>query len=150
MSALVNKRKRCKRSAFLAAYAECGVVSRAAKAAGVERSKHYGWLKSDPAYLAAFEEAHAHAVELLESEARRRAIEGWEEPVFHEGAVCGHKRKYSDTLLIFMLKGALPEKYRERPEFVSASEVKNQQINIYLPANGREAIEFTDGKRSED
>lgn len=42
-----------------------------------------------------------------------RALEGWEEPVFHLGVATGTIRKYSDTLTIFLLKGAKPEKYRE-------------------------------------
>lgn len=129
-----------KKAAMLAAYAECGVVSRAAKAADVGRTTHYEWLLNDENYAAAFEEAHKYAIEAMEAEARRRAIEGWDEPVFHEGHVCGHKRKFSDTLLIFMLKGALPEKYREQITSEDAARVTNQQINIYLPANGREAI----------
>ena len=43
-------------------------------------------------------------VERLETEAQRRAVEGWDEPVFHEGREVGKKRRYSDTLLIFTLK----------------------------------------------
>jgi hypothetical protein len=114
--ALVDKSGHPKKAALLAAYAECGVVSRACTAAEVGRATHYLWLKEDPEYAAAFCDAHQYAIESMEAEARRRAIEGWDEPVFHEGSVCGHKRKFSDTLLIFMLKGAAPEKYRERTE----------------------------------
>lgn len=43
----------------------------------------------------------------------RRAREGVDEPVFYQGDECGSVRKYSDTLAIFLLKGAMPEKYRE-------------------------------------
>jgi hypothetical protein len=43
-------------------------------------------------------------VELLETEMRRRALVGWDEPVFHAGKVVGHVRKFSDALLIFALK----------------------------------------------
>ena len=35
------------------------------------------------------------------------------EPVFYHGQVCGTVRKYSDTLLIFLLKGARPDKFRD-------------------------------------
>lgn len=101
---------------MLAAYAECGIVSAACKAAEVGRTAHYEWLKSDQDYAAAFAEAHTTAVESMEREARRRAMEGWEEPVFYKGDECGYVRKFSDTLLIFMLKGANPETYRERFE----------------------------------
>lgn len=52
--------------------------------------------------------------ELLEAEAVRRAYEGVDEPVFYQGSECGEVRKYSDTLLMFLLKGMMPNKYRER------------------------------------
>lgn len=102
-----------KQAAFLAAYAEVGNVTRAAELAKVPRSMHYEWMK-DPEYAEAFQAAEQQACDRLEQEARRRALEGVEEPVFHRGEQCGVVRKYSDTLLIFLLKGAMPEKYKDR------------------------------------
>lgn len=116
MATEANNLEHPKKAAFLAAYARCGIVSRACRAAEVGRTTHYEWVKTDPEYKAALENARHEAIEVLEAEAIRRAKKGWLEPVFHEGVVCGHKRKFSDTLLIFMLKGAAPEKYRERVE----------------------------------
>jgi hypothetical protein len=92
----------------------------------------------DPAYKAAFEAAHQIAIAVLEDEAIRRAVEGVEEPVVYKGEfsflpkvdengvvildeegrpIRGKPltvRKYSDQLLQFLLRGAKPEKYRER------------------------------------
>src|SRR5205807_601275 len=53
--------------------------------------------------------ANAH----IEAEIRRRAMEGWDEPVYQQGARVGTVRKYSDTLLIFYAKRRMPE-YREK------------------------------------
>jgi hypothetical protein len=103
-----------KKAAFLEAYSKLGTITHAAKAAGVPRSSHYEWLQTDPEYRKAYDDAEQQAIEGLEREARRRAIEGTEEPVFHQGQIVGGVRKYSDTLLIFLLKGARPERYRER------------------------------------
>jgi hypothetical protein len=36
--------------------------------------------------------------------------------VFYQGIQTATVRKYSDTLLIFLLKGRKPERYRERVE----------------------------------
>lgn len=102
-----------KQAAFLAAYAEVGNVTQAAEISKVARRNHYNWL-SDPEYAEAFQAAEQQACDRLEQEARRRAVEGVEEPVFHRGEKCGVVRKYSDTLLIFLLKGAMPEKYKDR------------------------------------
>lgn len=111
-----------KRKAFLAAYAQTGNISVAAKIANVGRRDHYRWL-DDARYEKAFNDAHEEACDRLEAEARRRAVQGVEEPVYGKlpgkatgtGQV-GTIRKFSDTLLIFLLKGARPEIYRERFE----------------------------------
>ena len=45
----------------------------------------------------------------------RRAVEGVEEPAgWYKGEPGGMVRRYSDTLLIFKLKGELPQKYADR------------------------------------
>jgi len=106
--------RRIKKEAFLTAFSECGIITLAAEAAGIARSTHYRWLEEDPDYPALFMAAAEQAGERLEQEARRRAVEGVEETVYYQGKPCGTVTKYSDTLLIFMLKGAKPEKYQER------------------------------------
>jgi hypothetical protein len=109
--------RQLKRRAFLVAYSECGNVVRAAEAAGVHRSSHFHWVKSDEAYANAFREAESMAGSLLEAEARRRAAEGIDKPIYYRGQRIDTVREYSDTLLIFLLKGALPHKYREQWDF---------------------------------
>ena len=103
-----------KKRAFLAAYAECGTVTHAAEIAGITRRMVQYWKKDDPEFAEAFRVAEEKAADRLEQEARRRAIEGVPEPVFHQGKVVGTVKKYSDTLLIFLLNGMRPEKYRKR------------------------------------
>ena len=120
----LSKSKHIKRDAFLTAYAEVGTVTHAAELAGVSRNAHYMWMQDDPEYPEKFREAEKQACEVLEKEIRRRAVEGVDEPVFHKGEQCGTVRKYSDTLLIFAAKGAMPEKYRE-----------NAKLEIDLKAN---------------
>ena len=106
-----------KKKAFLAAFRKTGNVRLACEAAEVGRSSHYRWLETDAAYEEAFELAKEDAADILEAEAKRRAIEGVLEPVgFYKGEPGGHVRRYSDTLLIFLLKGLRPEVYRERVE----------------------------------
>ena len=109
-----------KKRAFLAAYAKCGTVTHAAEAAGIDRSSHTHWMHSDPEYVQAFELAKQMAIESLEAEARRRATLGVDDPVFYQGEVVGHRKVYSDNLLMFLLKGAAPAKYRERAEITGA------------------------------
>jgi len=101
-----------KQRVFLDIFAQAGSVSLAAKKAEIGRRTHYDWLEQ-PAYKAAFEDATEDAAEALEREARRRAMLGTVRPVYYKGKPCGELREYSDVLLIFLLKGLKPEKYRE-------------------------------------
>ncbi len=120
-----------KKRAFLAAFRETASVSRAATMAGIRRGTHYDWLK-DEAYAASFRIAQERAIQSLEDEAVRRAYEGIEEPVFQAGRQVGVVRKYSDTLLIFLLKGLRPQKYKDRIAAEHSGEAGGQPIVIQI------------------
>lgn len=107
---------RVKQAEFLKVFAEVGTISMAAETCQMSRTNHYRWMEDDPEYPHAFEEAKKIAVDRLVSEARRRALEGVEEPVYYQGKQVGGVVKYSDGLLMFLIKGEMPEKYRERYE----------------------------------
>jgi len=111
-----DKKQHLKKRAFLKALAQVGSITKAAELAKVDRSSHYRWLKEDSGgeYENAVNDALDEASDHLEDEARRRAIEGVEEPVFYQGEVVGSVRKFSDTLLMFLLKGNRPGKYKDR------------------------------------
>jgi hypothetical protein len=81
---------------FLDTYAQTGSMTAAAKAAKISLAVHHRRLETDPAYRKAFEGAQEQAVDLLEEEAFRRALEG------------------SDQLLMFLLRAWRPERYQER------------------------------------
>ena len=135
MALLAKQVSAAKKKKFLACLKSTGNISEAARFAKVNRLTPYNWREADPAFAKAWEEALDEYADRLEKEADRRAVEGWLEPVFYEGEECGHKRKFSDTLLIFRLKALRPEKYRERVE----TEVKGLNITAYLgnpPADG--------------
>ena len=106
--------RQLKQAAFLAAFAEHATVTAAAMAAHVGRRTHYDWLEADEEYAARFKEAEEAVTEALEAEARRRAQFRVEEPVHYQGERVDTIRRYSDTLLIFLLKARRPETYRER------------------------------------
>ena len=108
--------KKKRQDAFLKEYKLCATITHAAEIALISRRTHYVWIEKDPTYAERFEEAKVEATDALVSEARRRAIQGVEEPILYKGEVVKIIKKYSDTLLIFLLKGALPEVYRERHE----------------------------------
>jgi hypothetical protein len=103
-----------KRREFLAALAECGNVSESAETAAVCRRAIYRLREDDEEFREHWRRALEIGTEGLEDEARRRAYRGVEEPVYQGGVLVGKVQKYSDTLLIFLLKGAKPEVYKDR------------------------------------
>ncbi len=103
------------KKAFLEAFRRSGNITLAARCVRVSRRSHYRWLSRDSGYGQAFEIARVEAADLLEDEARRRAVEGVEEPVgWYKGEPGGVVRRYSDTLLIFLMKALMPEVYGNR------------------------------------
>lgn len=118
--------------AFLAAYAEIGNVTRAAALAGISREAHYDWKAEDEDYARAFERAKLLAGDALVDEMRRRGVDGVDEPKFFMGRVCGHVKKYSDTLLLALVKVAKPE-FRDHGRLeVSGPEGKPLQVEVDL------------------
>lgn len=105
-----------KEKAFLTALSQTCNVQEACSVAGIARNSAYLWRKDDEQFAAKWNEARETGGDALEDEAVRRAKVGVEEPVYYQGAVCGTVRKYSDVLLIFLLKGAKPHKYADRQE----------------------------------
>jgi hypothetical protein len=101
---------------FLREFAQCGNVLRSAQAVKVGRRTVYVWLEDDEEFKKLYDQAHEDALDQLEEEARRRAVDGVLEPVYQGGVRVGLIRKYSDTLLITLLKGKRPETFRERFE----------------------------------
>ena len=88
---------------------------RSAQKVGVGRRTVYEWL-ADEQFKALYNEAHEDALDQLEEEARRRAVDGVLKPVYQRGRLVGRIREYSDTLLITLLKGKRPDTFRERFE----------------------------------
>lgn len=103
-----------KRTRFLEVLATTANVSRAAADIEMARTYMYEVRSEDPLFEKAWDKAVRLGTHALEDEAARRASEGWDEPVFYQGVQTGLVRKFSDTLLIFLLKARDPEKYSER------------------------------------
>lgn len=102
--------------AFLSAYAQTANITKAAAAAKIDRAMHYRWLDQFPKYQRAFLEAERQAGDFIEGEAVRRATEGVLELVFYQGEPCGTVRRYSDGVMMTLLRGFKPQKYSNKTE----------------------------------
>lgn len=74
-----------KLTAFCAALAETCNVGRAAAAVGISRYGAYKWRKEIPAFAEAWDDAMKAGVLALEDEAHRRAFDGVDDPLTHQG-----------------------------------------------------------------
>jgi len=90
---------------FLKELSKCGLPSHAAKKVRIPLILFLKEREENPNFALAWEAAMEHAIDALELEARRRAVEGIEVPVFYKGEQVATKREYSDQLLMFLLKG---------------------------------------------
>lgn len=126
--------KHRKKRAFLIAFVVQGTVLKAAETAGVKRTIHYHWLKTDPEYAAAFEEAEKLSADLLADEAFRRAVKGVQRPIYQGKELVGYETVYSDTLLIFLAKARNRPKYDDR---AAASQPPTVNIKVTLPPEFR-------------
>lgn len=93
-----HQKKTAHQQAFLAALARTGTISAAARKVGIPREVVYDW-REDEGFIEKFQAAKDEFAEYLEALALAR-VEAAEKP--------------SDTMLIFMMKGAMPEKYKDR------------------------------------
>lgn len=102
---------------FLVALRNCGNVRASAQAAKVSRATVYEAREAEPLFAALWDEAREEAVELLEAVCRRRAIKG------------------SDILMMFLLKAARPDVYREQRD-INVKGQLNQEIVVDLVSIG--------------
>lgn len=105
--------RRLKKAEFLFAYPECFTVISTCKKIGISRSQYLTWVKEDAQFAADYNQAKEAAIELLESEARRRAYNGVTTTRYTKSGEPYDYTEYSDTLMIFLLKAANPQKYRD-------------------------------------
>lgn len=126
-----------KREEFFKHLRATGIVSRSAAACGVSEKTVYEWRGSDQDFAQKFDAMKQAATDDLLVEARERATTGCPKlkthngklvmvPVIADGQIVLRDGEpvlqplieydKSDTLLIFLLKGLMPETFRERVE----------------------------------
>lgn len=105
-----TKRRKAK---LLKLMAVDGNVGTSCAAVGIARVTLYRHLDSDTEFAAAYAEARETAADVLEAEAYRRAVEGVPEPVYQGGREVGAVQRYSDVLLMLLLRSNRPSKFRE-------------------------------------
>src|SRR5829696_4601355 len=106
-------------------------VSASARGVGISKQAAYKAREKDEEFREAWEDALDEATDALEAEARRRALEGVREPVFYQGKEVGYIPRYSDTLLIFLIKGRRREVFGDKVDHTSSGkEIKSFTLDL--------------------
>jgi hypothetical protein len=152
------KLNNARRQVFLRALAETGNVAAAVEIAGTSRSRVYDLRKADPLFAVAWGEAEESAADALEAEARRRAVDGVPEPLVSAGKLVRDDdgqpiavRRYSDHLLLALLKARRPPRHErtvrfQLPALQSAADAASAMAAITA---GVAAGEVTPGEAAE-
>lgn len=117
-------------SRFIRALGDLGSPAAAAREAEINVRTAYARRRQNEAFREAWDEAIDRCTDLMEAEAKRRAVDGWDDPVYSGGQRIGMIRRYSDQLLMFLLKANRPEKYRDNYDITKLA----RQINAIANA----------------
>lgn len=90
-----------KLTAFCAALAETAQVTKACAAVGISRYTAYKWRKEDPEFAIRWDEAMKAALLGLEDEVHRRAFDGVNEPLVHQGQFTYEYERDANGQIIF-------------------------------------------------
>lgn len=135
----VSRFTKSKRAAFLLRLADTANVSASCAAAGVSRQTAYALKRRDAVFAAQWEDALQSALDGLEAEIIRRAIEGTEKEQFFQGQSVGTVVTYSDSLAMFLLKSKRPSVYGDikavaHPKAADEDEAYQQAFRRLLEA----------------
>jgi hypothetical protein len=101
---------------FLAQLTQGLSVAASYRIAGLGKATVYEWRRDHPAFAQAWQDSLDEGTDAIEDEAHRRAVYGVDRPVFQGGKCVGHVTEYSDILLIMLLRGRAPHKYKHYNE----------------------------------
>lgn len=148
---MANKTKRTpkKEAEFLYLLSAGYSVAAAANQIGIGRQTAYVWRAGDPDLADRWSAAIETGTDILEDEARRRALEGVAEPIHYQGKLVTTVQKYSDTLLIFLLKGRRPDKFAERSKVEHSGRITSRVDLSLLNEKELSALERLIGKAAE-
>lgn len=115
---------------YLSVLRSTGSHSMSQRASGIlNRIQRYCEAAS-PLFMNLKDDALDECSNQLEDEARRRAVEGVDEPVFYQGDVVGYTKKYSDDLLKMLLRANRREKFIIEKKQDTLVNIQNNTFNL--------------------
>lgn len=111
---------------------------------GLTRARVYEWKSNHKFVSDLWDSINEERFDRAERALYERSVEGVEEPIVGNGQIVGHRTKYSDDLLKFLLSGNRATIYRKAEEKV------RQQLEVEMQVRGSLGIEGLDFKRLSD
>lgn len=121
-----------KQRQFIQALGDTGCVRDACRAAGRSSTSAYKLRARSAAFAQEWDRAIAFAVTVLEHSAFERAVTGIEEPVWSNSKQVGVRRRYSDPLLILLIKRGAMGGVGARPLAEAPKGFTQEQIDAAL------------------
>ncbi len=112
---------------FLQCIAATGSLAYSLREVGVSRNSLNKALNEDTEFSCLYEEALFYASDMLELEARRRAVDGVEKGVYYQGELVDYEKQYSDRLLDVLLKANKANKFANRTDL----RIQNNDIRYF-------------------
>jgi hypothetical protein len=100
------------RARWLSFYAMSASKAMACRTARVGHSTADYHLKNDADFAQQADAAKAHAIDLLHTRCMQRALEGDMEPIYWQGILVDHVRKFDSRLQIEMLRALMPQTFK--------------------------------------
>ena len=138
----VGRVTRLRAREWLEAMAITGNVSEACRISGLPSTSAYRLREKDAGFRALWLEAELIAADLLHAEARRRAYDGVDKPVYQQGVKVGVIREYSDKLLEVLLKAHKPDMFKDRKEVAHTGAV----VHFHIEGVERAPIDATNAQ----
>lgn len=150
MKGIVNKRpttfslsEEKNRNALLDLYAECGNMAHTCREFRIDVRRVADQAERMPEFGVMVKAAKKASLAVLELEARRRAVEGVEQENYdRDGNLVSVTTKFSDTLLIFLMKAGDPKKYRDNFSIEHKGSVQHNHDHVLRPVS--ESVAFLD------
>ena len=122
---------------YLEGFAQYCTITGGCAAAGVDNTTVYQWREMDDTFVLREQQLRLALTDRMEAEAIRRALEGWDRPIYQKGELCGYERVYDGSLLKMLLAAYRPDKFREN---INISGTVEQVIRQVAGFNAAEVL----------
>jgi hypothetical protein len=104
-----------KQRRFIGTLADTGSVTHAAREVGMSAKSAYALRRAvdGVGFARAWDAAIRQAMDRLIDVCLDRALEGSEEPIYHEGRCVGHRIRHHDRMAMFLLRAHRPDLFRD-------------------------------------